>query len=340
MSTIAESASGKTPLGSALEAGVNTLSITQTLTFELYERKVSPIDGMAYWVNAQLLRALKGTYNTEDYNTSPYNQGTYENPAVPLSIQVQGSLHYSTKMHQLEDRTTAYNHIIFTSLSFIQAFNSINPQQMYICSYPSEKGIQKFGFSERMPFYQQAGLWHYRGDSLYAVMSTQIIESLSDFDLATQTVSNSLPIWLSLDVPFNIYPSYLVPQNQIPPFIVVHIEPNQTIALGQIPLILKDSSSWQLTRDTVRISFFGLNNNQAIDFMNYVFQYTLDTELFGLMNMPIIQDHKVTQPEYNVIAKKKEAIFEINYYQNRIQSISRQLILEAFCSVTPIDTPT
>jgi hypothetical protein len=85
---------------------------------------------------------------------------------------------------------------------------------------------------------------------------------------------------------------------------------------------------------------FGLNNNQAIDFMNYVFQYTLDTEIMGLMNMPIIQDQKLTQPEYNVIAKKKEAVFEVNYYQSRVQDISRQLILQAFITATPTDLPT
>jgi len=216
----------------------------------------------------------------------------------------------------------------------------MNPQQMYICSYPHEGGMLKFGFSERIPFYQQAGLWHYRGDTLYSIMFTQIIETLEDLDLATQTVSNSLPIWLSLKSPITIYPSFLVPQNQIPPFIVTHIEPSQTTALGQTTYINSISSSYQLTKDTVRLSMFGLNNNQAIDFMNYVFQYTLDNDsVMGLMNTPIIQDQKVTQPEYNIIGKKKEAVFEVNYYQSRVQDITRQLILEAFCSVNINELP-
>jgi hypothetical protein len=340
MTTIAESSLGKTPLGSALEAGVNTISNNQTLTFELYERKISPIDGLAYWVNASLLQASKGNVNTVDYDTTNYNEGlAYNNTVQPLSIQVQGSLHYSTKLHQSEDRTTAYNHAIFTSLSFIQAFNTTNPQQMYICSYPHEGGILKFGFSERIPFYQQAGLWHYRGDTLYSVMFPQIIESLNDLDLATETVSNSLPIWLALDVPFKIYPSYLVPQNPLPPFIVAHIEPTQTTALAQTTFINSRSSSYQLTKDTVRLTMYGLNNNQAIDFMNYVFQYTLDTEIMGLMNMPIIQDQKLPQPEFNIISKKKEATFEVNYYQNRVQDVARQLILIAFITATPVDIP-
>ena len=341
MTSIAESTLGKTSLGSAMEAGVNTISGTQTLTFDLYVRKVSPIDGTVYWVNATLLNSLAGTYNTDDYNTDPYNQGAYKIADIPLSIDVQGSLHLTSQLHQLEDRTVAYIKAIFTSLQFIQSFTITNPQQMYICSYSSEEGgVLRFGFSERMPFYQQSGVWHYMGDTLYAQMSTQIIDSLADFDLATQTVSNSLPIWLALKQPIAIYPSFLVPQNLRPPFIVAHVDPAQTVALAQTTFINSISSSYQLTKDTVRISMFGLNNNQAIDFMNYVFQYTLDTEIMGLMNMPIIQDQKLTQPEYNVIAKKKEAVFEVNYYQSRVQDISRQLILQAFITATPTDLPT
>jgi hypothetical protein len=337
MAQIFESA--KTPLASALEAGVNTISLNQVLTFELYERKVSPIDGMVYWVNAQLLSNLGGTLNTEEYNVSPYNQGTPEQPNVPFTLQVKGSLHYTAQLNQSEDRSTAVANVIFTSLAFVQSFTVTNPQQMYICSYETEGGVLKFGFSEKIPFYQQAGLWHYRGTTLYSAMNTQIIEKIEDLDLATQTVSNSLPIWLSLDVPFNIYPSYLVPQNLSPPFIAIHIEGSQTTALAQTTFLNSKLSSYQLSKDTVRVHFYGLSNNQAIDFMNYVFQYTLDTELLGLMNLPIIQDQKVTQPEYNFIAKKKEAIFEVNYYQSRVQDVTRQLIIEAFCSVNINELP-
>jgi hypothetical protein len=341
MATLEENMLAKTPLGSALYAGVNTISIDQTLTFDLYERKISPIDGMAYWVNASLIQQSKGLVNSVEYNETLYNEGVkFDNTAQPLSIQVKGSLHFSTQMNQLEDRTTAHNHMIFTSTEFIQAFNAVEPHQQYICTYPSEKGLQKFGFSERMPFYQQAGLYHYRGNSLYATISTQIIENLEDLDLATQTVSNSLPIWLSLQKDIRIVPAYLVPQNLLPPIIIVYIDPSKVTALAQTTFINQISSSYQLTKDTVRISMYGLSNNQAIDFVNYINQYTLDNDsVMGLMNMPILQDQHVTQPEFNIIAKKKEVIFEVNYYQSRVQDITRQLILEAFCSVNINELP-
>ena len=331
----------KTQLASALEAGVNTISLNQTVVFDLYIRKVSPVDGTAYWVNATLLDNLAGTYNTDEYNANPYNQGTYQSPIIPLSITVQGSLHISTQVVQQEDRTTSNIRVVFTSTQFIQSFSQENPQQMYIASFGlDDRGTLRFGFSQKTPYYQQSGLWHYVGDSLYNQMASQVIDSLADFDLASQTVSNSLPIWLALKQPIAIYPSFLVPQNKKTPFIVVHIEPSQTTALQQTTFINSISSSYQLTKDTVRISFFGLSNNQAIDFMNYVFQYTLDAGTMGLMNMPVIKDEKVIQAEYNFISKKKEAIFEVNYYQSRVQSITRKLILEAFITATPTDLPT
>ncbi len=73
------------------------------------------------------------------------------------------------------------------------------------------------------------------------------------------------------------------------------------------------------------ITIYGIRNNDALDFQDYVFNQSLN-EIFGIMNMPIIRDRKRTQKEIGAIAIKKVIEFEINYYQSRAQSIARQLI--------------
>ena len=43
-------------------------------------------------------------------------------------------------------------------------------------------------------------------------------------------------------------------------------------------------------------------------FQDYLFQYSLDTDNIGIMNMPIIKDEKRTQKEIGVIAQKKSMV--------------------------------
>ena len=53
-----------------------------------------------------------------------------------------------------------------------------------------------------------------------------------------------------------------------------------------------------------------------------------------MLNMPVIQDEKVTQPELGVIAMKKTITFEVSYYQQNIRNVARQLIESALISVS------
>ena len=45
----------RTALGAALKAGVDTISLSQQLTFTLYKRLVLPLDGYLFWVKASIL---------------------------------------------------------------------------------------------------------------------------------------------------------------------------------------------------------------------------------------------------------------------------------------------
>ena len=337
MASATEAAQAKPQLGAGLAQGVETLSGNETVSFTLYAKLILPLDGYVFWVNAALLTD-SALYNASQYDRLEYNN--YPNGVPARQLNVQGSFHVNQEIHQLEDRTTTYNHTIFTSLHEIQDFNLINPQFMYVATY---EGIQ-FAFSRRDNFYKQADLYHYRGDALYSIMDTQLVDSLTGFDTTSVIVSNSLPIWLSLNQFFPLYPSYLVESNLPPPYASVEIIPSETVALGQFPIInnvvvpnqpILQSTSNQLTTDTVKISIFGTRNNEAINFANYVYQYSMNTDNIGLMNMPIIRDEKVTQPELGIIAMKKTITFKVSYYQNTVNDVALKYIQSAFCSLTP-----
>jgi len=328
MATVSESAQAKPQLAAGLNEGIQTLSANEQVTFTLYVKLVLPLDGYVFWVNASLLTD-SAIYNVAQYNRLEYDQ-LQATPIPPRSLTVTGSFHFNSELHQLEDRTTAYNHVIFTSPQLIQDFNIVNNSLIYVASY---EGL-KFAFSRRDNYYKQADLFHYKGDALYSIMDTQLIDSMTGFDTTSPIVSNSLPIWLTLNQFFPMYPSYLSPQNLQPPYATVDIIPSETRALQQFPLLDANSNPYQLTHDTVRITIYGIRNNAALNFANYVFDYSRNTDNIGMMNMPIIQDDKTTQPEFGILAMKKTITFEVSYYQSTINDIARKLIESAFMTLT------
>jgi hypothetical protein len=152
-------------------------------------------------------------------------------------------------------------------------------------------------------------------------------------------VSNSLPLWLILNgyappypggfnnASLTLYPSFAVPDNLVPPYAVVHIEPGSTESLQYIPRLTSNLSHYQLVKDRVIITFYGVRNDAACDFLDCVIQYTIDTDNFGIMYVSPIRDEKRTQPEFGVLAMKKTIEFDISYYQSRANNVARQLIL-------------
>lgn len=62
--------------------------------------------------------------------------------------------------------------------------------------------------------------------------------------------------------------------------------------------------------------------------------YTLsDKAEMGVMNIPVIQDERVTQNELNIIAMRKKVKFKVNYYQQRMRNVARKLITSAIPSI-------
>lgn len=333
MATVEEAALAKTQLAGDLAAGVNTLSLDQAITFTKYVKLVLPLDGFVFWVKADQVS------NSALLNASQMNAFAYNEPMQVVdeaaTIDVKGSLHYSSVKQQNEDETIAVNQVVFTALGPVQEFNAIGPALIFIGEF---QGI-RFAFSQRRPFYQQADLHHYVGNAIYPEMETQIIDLPWQFNRTQPVVSNSLPLWLALNyydpgpagfkMPMTLYPSFAVPDNLPPPYGSVHITPESTTALASAPQLGPTLSHDQLARDLVRVTIYGLRNFNALDFQDAVNQYSLDTDAIGMMNMPIIRDEKRTQAELAILAMKKSIEFEISYYQSTARDVARQLITDA-----------
>ena len=313
MVNAAGAAAARTPLGADLAEGVKAVSYDQELTFTRYVRKVLPLDGYVFWIRGDLV--------------SPPNAKV---------ITVKGSFHYTTDRQQDEAETFALNKVVFTSLGPVDDFADINPNTMYIANYD---GLD-FAFSTRGMFYNQAQIWHYRGNAIYPDMQSQIINSTPDLpDPSNRIVSNSLPVWLSLntftpDWPFypslpltlTLYPSFLTPQNITPPWGTVDIGEDDTQPIASAPGFGPTQDQSQLSYDHVRVTLWGADNDIAMNFIATINQFSVDTGLFGIMSRPIIRDGKRTQTELMTIAQRKVIEYDVSYLQQNIVNFARQLI--------------
>jgi hypothetical protein len=309
MSVTEASASQGTQLSASLQNGLKVISYDQAITFTLYKQLINAFDGSVFWVKASLVTPT---------------------PTEPLTLAVSGSLHYDSNQGQKEDETIAVQRVLFTTTTEIAPFNDIGSTTMYIGEF---QGLE-FSFTARRMFYQQAGLYHYYGDAVYPAMQTQLIKTSGGLTDQTQVVSNSLPIWLSLNSIMPVYPSYLVPTNLQPPYAVAHVNQASQEPLQAYPYLTSNSTHYQLLKEQVKIVIYGLRNNKALDYLDYILASTSDTT-FGILNMPFVQDEKRTQSELNILGMKKVIRFEISYHQTVARNIARQLITS--CTPTYYD---
>lgn len=322
MPSVAESETAGTPLNAALEAGLDALSLDQQITFFPYVRLVLPLDGFVFYVRAELLSAT-ALANAGVANAIEPNQlnGSFGGNPLP-SITAGGSLHFSTDLLQEVDQTLANNHIIFSAKEPVRELDDVNPNILYIGQFQGKQ----FAFKMQGQFYAQAEIWHYRGDAINGAMAAQIIDNPETFDSINVVTSNSLAIWLTLNRIMPIYPSFLVPANIPAPYAAVDIDPARTEAIQASPNFDLRGNHYQLVKDHVKITIYGLRNFNALDFQDYVFQYSLDTDNIGIMGSPVMRDEKRTQPELAAIAMKKSFELDVSYYQTRIHDIARQFI--------------
>lgn len=303
----------KGQMASALSQGLKTISESQEVTFSLYVRVILPLDGFLFWVKADLLR-----------KPEPHQPGLPVPPAdMPLSLRAQGSLHWMTTSQQTDITSQGLNNVLFTTSKKIEAFNATDSDSMYI----GEVDGAPFSFSWMGNRYEQADLYHYRGESIYPVMRSQMITSLDDFRPHELVVSNCLPILIALNSPggksLSVYPSFLIPQNVVPPYAVIDVKNSRPLQMA--PLIT-GGERWQFVMDTVRVTLFGLDNVRALQYVDYVVSHAMEYEQFGVSNSPVPLDDKMNQRELNAIAMKKHVDFEINYYQQSATAVALKYI--------------
>jgi len=315
MSLLSEATAASAPLQAALAAGVSSISGNQSIVFTQYTKVVLSEDGYIFWV---------ASADTADFN---------------------GSLHYITDRHQDEDQTIAINRFVFTATEEITQLNAISPGTMWIGAWTVDGATIQIAFADHGSFYQQSGLWHYSGYAVYPALASQLVASALDLPVEP-IVSNSLPIWLAQNSAAPVYASFLVPDNVKPPYIVAHIEPALTEAIGAFPIYgwpgttgsgsapLHSLPSSQLMRDTVRLTFYGFTSQQVIQYYAALIDYSLNTDDFGFCNSPAIRDEKRGQVEIAALAMKKTLTIIASYYQGTADAVARRLILSASVSLT------
>lgn len=337
MATIDEALAGQgAPLNESLKAGVTAISANAVVEFVLYVRLVLPMDGYVFWVRADQASA-SALFNALRFNAAALNQPTTVTTPAP-TLSARGSLHWASDSRQEESESYVSNRIVFTAVDEVQDLNAVGPYVLYIGTVAGT--TIKFAFNARGSFYAQAGLHHYVGTAVYSDMLTQLVEDPAGFNANSVIVSNSLPIWLSMNglapTPwspfandFVLYPSFLLPTNLPPPFAAVHVIPESTRAIASAPTLGPTLSHDQLSTERVRVTLWGTRNAQALSFLDFVNAFSLDFGTLGIMNSPVPADEKRTQVELGTIAQKKVIEFEVNYLQSTARDAARQTIKDA-----------
>jgi hypothetical protein len=312
--TAAEAAGGGAQLQAVLDAGLNELSKNETVTFSQYTRVALSPDSSVFWVK------------------------------TPTTLTAMGSLHVATDRRQELDEVIGATTAIFSSEQLVSEFVAIAPGTMWIGTWMLGATELLVAFSSRGRFYEEAQIYHYSGMCVYPAMQSQLVATMDDLPTGP-IVSNSLPIWLSQTAFAPCYPSFLVDENLVPPYIVAHVEPEGTVAIGGFPLYtwpgttepdsgaspLHDLPSTQLMRDEVTLTLYGFTNATAIQYLNALIDFSW-TDAFGWANTPAIRDEKRVQVEIAALAQKKTIHVSANYLQWTADAIARRLILEASVS--------
>ena len=291
-----------------LAAGLDEGDLDQEVTFKRYSRVVLPLDGYVFW------------------------QPTVEDCFT-------GALHYSQEIEQREDETFGSALVQFTSKCQIVQFTESPIDSIYVACV----GGFRFAFAQQTGFFDVAGLWRYIGRSIPPAMLSQLLDQPGVLDPTRAVASDSMPLWIALNtykapIPgqpssggLMLYPADLVPPNLQPPYVAVDIQ--HTRGLAAVPGKDKTGTHTQLAADSVRLTLYGLQNNEAQDFFDLILSYSLMTQNFGLMGTSIVDDGRRPMPELQAIAMQKFIDLDISYLQSRTNNVARQLITSAAVTV-------
>lgn len=288
-------------LAGVIAQGIEYLSNAAEYTFTRFDKFVSPIDGLVYWILS---------------------------PGVP-ALTVKGSFHITADQQQNVADSKTFSQVWLSTQQEIPQFRNDGGDSLY-CGVV---GGRRYAFNSQGKYYTQANVFHYSGDILYPTMETQFVNSPAD---VTLTVTNSLPVWLANPLPgVPIFPAYLVPKDQPPPYITAFIPPEktETLALGVRRSALDNPDL--LARDEVVLNLVGLSNAQTFQYLKVLQDYLRgNVDGVGMAEPFNVHDDHETQTAFSLLAKRKRVILSANYYQKSVVNVARGLILTAYISIT------
>ena len=306
-----------TPITSALVSGLKVIDRQKAIKFTLYNRVVLPYDGFVFYVNSNAIN------NGSTFNTWSLNSKMIAERNTAKSIEVEGSLHYNSIREQDSDKNYDRNELMFTTPYEILEFNQAQDNSLYIAEYD---GMQ-FSFNSRLSSYSASGLYEYRGQAVPAYLRSQLIESkrdLSKLHVTSNCMSLIMAFALNKELP--VYPAYLAKANDKR---FVTTEVTSTECLAAYPFLDRDGTRTQLTRDNVKVCFYGFENDAALDFVFDFVNMALEDDDYGIANIPTVSDAREPDSELRILSQKKESVIVVNYYQKRVQELTRKLILTA-----------
>jgi hypothetical protein len=314
-------------IAAALAQAEKTISLSNQIVFTQYQRAVLPLDGLVFWI------------------------------ATTTTKTVDCSIHVETLTEQNESESMGVGHIVMTALEPLDDLMAESPTTKWIAVW---KGMH-IGFTRTKHFYGPSALYHFLGRALLSTELTQVIDTPGSLDPTLLIASNSIPAFILMNSwvapyynPYNnnanaippatptplltlptIYPAFLAPANIAPPYATVQVDRSDNLA----PVAWQDidSNPYGLASDDVRITMFGLTNNQAWLFKDALVQFCADAGVIGLQEIGAIVDERATQSDFLIVGQKKTLKMKVSYTQAAVIDFARQQFTAVTTAYTPQD---
>lgn len=275
----------------ALQDGLDTVRQGQTISFITYERVILPYDGFVYWVKTGNEQTL-----------------------------VASMVHDENELHHEDQNFRNDSGLIITTTEPLLDFSQDGLDTMSVFEYNNNLYVlRKTGYNS-----EQSGLFHNIARVIEPALRSILLDSKDDFLKKKAQFTNSIGLFVLLScgyfefvsIDYPIYPEWLVPLNKKPPYITVGVTETEALNNG-FNTVNVDNSLFLVkpAKDYVDINLYGLDNNEALNFLVKLERWSLFYKKIGFLNMPRIKDEQLAQNEIGSLAQKKIIELEIFYYQ-------------------------
>ncbi|GBQ08825.1 hypothetical protein [Saccharibacter floricola] len=299
----------KTPLGESLGRAISNISYGGEIYFQEYRKITLPLDGFLFWIK------------TEN------------------KFSIPGSLHISTRNTKNEYQNYDLSQIVLSTSEKINKFHQKDSNYILVGIID---GLE-FLIGAQKESYQPSALFHYSAESIPPSFRSQFIHTEAELDDYHPVISSSLPIFLALphigspalgwcpwpkDVP--IFPSFSSPDNQEPPYIIIHNDPHSAQPVGLGTVDPTTGASTQMMTEKVKLTLIGLPHQKASNIRDYIRHWALlHPDTLGITNIPVIVDEKSTLDEISALSMMKHLEFDVMYIQNTARDCAFKLIEHA-----------